>query len=278
MLESMIQMMFSSDDGQPPIEEGKVKNEYQKSILNLSCADKLNTISDLVATLGQTNSGSEIDFDSKIEIEKKELAKKIILVIETHPTNCGMPQRQAYISKIGFALMNRKCLKEIAKFLKDADHRVVEIGAGSGYLSFLLKYYAGVNITATDKSPPHCGGSRSWLPFQTCLEFDTTKNKLDDAFPDCNAILVCWPKLYLKSLMDNLPANVTKIVTIGESIFDATDCLYIPDDENGVRVYEYNRRNEEDYLTSYPFREIKNNTKLPRFFSLFDRIRFYERY
>ena len=231
-----------------------IKNEYQKSICNLSYNSKFNLISDLTKTLPNN----------------REIAKKILLIIETYPNN-SMIKRMSYINKIGYALFDRKSLKGIAKYIGNSN--VVEIGAGSGYLTFLLKYYTNVNITATDKSLK----KYDWIIFQDRIKFNTNKNKLDDMFPECDTVIISWPKLYLKSLMDNLPNTITKIITIGEDVHGCTDCLYTSDDSSSerVRVYEFN---ESLNKKEYNFREVEHDIKLPCFNYIYDCIKFYERY
>ena len=305
LFDLMLNPMKFQEDSSLIIKENDIKNEYQKSIFNIGCVGKLNLISDLLKSFHSENDKKEI---------AKKIAKKIVLILEMYPR--GSLHRIEYIDRIGFSLTDRKCLKEMAKFLGDSN--VVEIGAGSGYLSFLLKHYAGVNITATDKIT----NPNDWLQFQECKKFDSTKDNLSDMFPDCNAILVSWPKLYLKSVMDNLPLTVTKIIVIGEGVEECTDCLYnvtdIESDEDededgnetggdeddkddkeigddgddketggdnkGVKVYEFNKfsddsdNDDDDNNKTYPFQEVEHDVELPRFSGLLDVMKFYERY
>lgn len=67
-----------------------------------------------------------------------------------------------------------------------------------------------------------------------------------------------------------------KIVIIGESM-DCTDCLYVPLDARGVKVYEMDKKQER--LEVYPFKLVKSIelTDWPDACNARDTIFFYER-
>ncbi|ARF10459.1 hypothetical protein Hokovirus_1_338 [Hokovirus HKV1] len=221
-------------------------NEYKKMNANLKPQEKINVIKNLVSKMTSEN--------------EYETAKKIILIVEIYPTN--LSARYSYIQSIGYALTNRKCLNSISIFLKDS--KTFEIGAGSGFLTLVLKSYCNIDITATDKAQ-----NLLWLQFQKCKVFDVSEDKYPS---DVNAIVVSWPKLYLESLMKNLPDTIKRIVIIGEYEGGCTDCLCKVD--NGVCVYEINK---EVGNAIYPFRQVDIKTHLPSFYCINDFLSFYER-
>jgi len=264
--------------GDCPIDKSTIKNKYQKSICQLTPNEKIKRIMNFfpIKNVGaKNNTGAE-------QAKLRKIAKKIVLIVEVYPRS-NMFQRIEYITHIGFALFDRKCLRSIAEFLGDSN--VIEIGADTGLLSLVLKYYADVNISPTEKPEKQVD---DWIK-----KFDATKDNLDELYPDCNTILMSWPHSYLKSVMDNLPPRVTKIVIIGEGVDGATDCLYSYDEDldkepfKDVRVYEYaeekdnnisNNNNNIINKKEYPFREVKHNIELPRFIGIMDRVTLYERY
>lgn len=232
--------------GGPGIGQGPktFTNEYQLSLINKSPDYKINLIKNL----------------SKQQTQ--ESAKKIALIIETFYTHLD---RSNYIHHIGFSLMNLECLDGIASFLKQ--NIVLEVGAGSGLLTYLLKYYTGLNIEASDiigsEDIPE-----NMIKFVHVKKLDITKDSYE-----ADALLLSWPEHYLVGMMDNLPDCVNKIVIIGEDEGDATDALI--DRDGGVVVYDF--RKNKTYKKVYPFRSVDNDLELPVFQYIHDRIHFYER-
>lgn len=221
-------------------------------------------------------------------LSKPGNSSEILNIFSKYPTK-SILNRMTYIKSIGYALVNRECINAIADFLGDS--KTIEIGAGSGFLTYLLKKCRGVDIIATDsKSESH----PDWIKFRECQVFDTTKDKLQDKYPDATALVVSWPKSYLKSLIDNLPNAITKIVIIGEGYGGCTDCFYYSN-EKGSLIYEFipgehteysssssseeeeDENEDEEEEVKYPFREVDSEVELPRFVECGDVLSFYER-
>lgn len=217
-------------------------------------------------------------------LSKPGNSSEILNIFSKYPTK-SILNRITYIKSIGYALVNRECINAIADFLGDS--KTIEIGAGSGFLTYLLKKCRGVDIIATDsKSESH----PDWIKFRECQVFDTTKDKLQDKYPDATALVVSWPKAYLRSLMDNLPNTITKIVIIHEYYGGCTDCFYDSTDR-GSLIYEfiplsertkYSSSSDEDESEDeseerYPFKSVECDAELPNFVEISDTLSFYER-
>lgn len=240
------QQMFDFDDFDYFVNKTRQEfdDPYQNLIVKLPSLEKINIIQDLVTNISPEN--------------ECETVNKIVLIIETYPTD--IISRDIYTRSIGYALTNRECLKSIAQFLGNS--KTFEIGAGSGFLTLVLKSYCNIDITATDKDQ-----NSIWIRFQECQVFDVSIDKYPS---DVNALVVSWPKMYLESLMKNLPDTIKRIVIIGNDD-GITDCLCEAD--GGVYANEM----DHEGTTVYPFHCVNINTNFPSFNGIDDSLFFYER-
>lgn len=276
-------------------------NEYQNSVASLSYIDKINKIKELVTSLS---------LHAEKE-DKKIIAEKIILIIETYD-DVNIFGRNLYIKAIGYSLVNRKILELMATFFGDS--KVMEIGAGSGYMTYLLKNYCNVNITASDLKNPtffrdsnnsnnKSKGKRKLkrkrnnnnnvdnkidnkVDTEVDTEVDTDVKRIqfeecqifdcssDMYDPEVSAILVCWPYCYLRDLARNLPNHIKKIAIIGEGYMGCTDCFY-NSGEKGSQIYHINEKRHDKKF--YPFVNKDIIEDFPNFTGIHDYLSLYER-
>jgi len=235
--------------------------------------EDLKSLLDIFSSLRSASDGKE-EINKIGSFLNEDKPEQVLGAISNYPRS--FVARMSYVRYIGYALINQESINSIADFLGDS--KTIEIGAGSGFLTYLLKYCRGVDIIATDsKTEMH----PDWFKFQECQVFNTETDKLQDKYPDVTALVISWPKAYLRDLMDNLPDTITKLVIIGEYEEGCTDCLYTTKKCDKVKVYEYIPPSLSDKYNNkkqtYPFKSINHDTELPKFVGLNDALFMYER-
>ena len=96
--------------------------------------------------------------------------------------------RDQYVSEYGFVLLTQECVDALAGIL--SHKRVLEVGAGTGFLSHCLAE-KGVNIVAQDAVRPKNGS----YGFQKTWKLDTIGPFEESLTQEHDAIILSWPCL-----------------------------------------------------------------------------------
>lgn len=121
--------------------------------------------------------------------------------------NCieSFRSRQYFIKEYSWAIPSKKSINELVEII--GNKKVLEIGAGTGLWAYLLSYY-GINIIATDISPPnYCFTKVEKLN----SELAAKKYKYDVLF-------ICWSHFESdadKEAIENFNGDL--IINVGES-------------------------------------------------------------
>lgn len=115
--------------------------------------------------------------------------------------------REHYINNFGFALLSNKLINSLSEQLKD--QCVLEVGAGTGFLSFCLQN-KGLYITPLDESPIH----NNQYNFTTCytdLVIHEASEYIKDSFTKnpFDSIIMSWPS-YETNFAFNVLSNMKK--------------------------------------------------------------------
>ena len=131
-------------------------------------------------------------------------------------------KRTDCIRKYGFAIPTYEAIKCIKTFIPDvffAPEGVIELGAGSGYWSYLLRTI-GVKVRAFDPAP---GGTvnppNEYSFWKSWTEIEKGDHTVLNQIPDAKkwALLLCWPDYdvdWPAQALDLYPGNV--LIYIGE--------------------------------------------------------------
>lgn len=121
--------------------------------------------------------------------------------------------RQEMVRQFSWAVPSQAAIDAIAQ-----TGAVVEIGAGSGYWTYLLRQ-AGVDVAAYDPEPG--GGQAEWAARQW-TPVSAGDHRAVDAHPD-RTLLMCWPEydaLWTADAIDRYSGD--RVVMIGEGPYGCT--------------------------------------------------------
>lgn len=120
--------------------------------------------------------------------------------------------RMKFVQRYGWSCLSNQTIKSIAEF---CNGKVIDVGSGSGYLSFKLETDHGIDITAVDDGSWHDGRTSTLCSiWKRDLNIDATKLDLDEY----GTIILSWPP-YNTSFGYDILKNMRggqKLIYIGE--------------------------------------------------------------
>jgi SAM-dependent methyltransferase len=158
------------------------------------------------------------------------------------------PFRDAYLARFGFVVLSRETLDTLARLLRDA--RVLEVGAGSGYLASRLAA-RGTDVLACDRGGQHC----SQYGLSQCYRRDHEGDALTLLPGDFDVVLMAWPP-YREPLATNVarcmrPGQVLVYEGEGLAGCTASDAFFeeVGDTARWAPLAAWNRALAEHHLS-----------------------------
>lgn len=117
--------------------------------------------------------------------------------------------RKAFIRTYGFSMVSSESLQTLASLV--AGGRVLDVGAGSGYLSHALAG-AGVDVYASDLGPPGGYGAHGRPTYRRDHEGDVLQLSLNRF----GTLLMAWPSPWLSEAILPLMVSGQRLIYLGE--------------------------------------------------------------
>jgi len=212
-------------------EQERLKEEKQKQQLQLQIEkeQKEKKIQEEKMNLENTYNKN---LKKKIEIMNKYKSllididiKKLDVLIDILANKLFMNLKQYFAEYFSYGKPTKEAMENIKKIIDISNNgKILEVGSGKGFWSYLLNKFYNVDIIATDIGASHyeikelSNSDLTWYP----IEILNAKDAINK-YSDRDILLTVWPLKYLNTIIENY--NGEYIIIVGEPCNYSTDML-----------------------------------------------------